>query len=215
MGDFEIKPLTPATWEAFAALAQKHNGVWGGCWCTYFHPDFPERQQQRPDDNRDLKHRLVEEGKAHAALIFDGEVAVGWCEYGTPEELPSIYHRRSTRRSRTWCPTTGSPASSSTATTAVRASLRPRSAGRWTSSRGPGAAWSRATRGTPRARRSRRRSSTNGTRRPVREGGVRVCAQHGQVRLRHAYHGRARLTGRAGVRPTESLQQMADPPHGA
>jgi hypothetical protein len=93
MGDFEIKPLTPATWEAFAALAQKHNGVWGGCWCTYFHPDFPERQQQRPDDNRDLKHRLVEEGKAHAALIFDGEVAVGWCEYGTPEELPSIYHR--------------------------------------------------------------------------------------------------------------------------
>jgi len=67
--------------------------VWGGCWCTYFHPDFPERQQQRPDDNRDLKHRLVEEGKAHAALIFDGDVAVGWCEYGTPEELPSIYHR--------------------------------------------------------------------------------------------------------------------------
>jgi hypothetical protein len=29
MGDFEIKPLTPTTWEAFAALAQKHNGVWG------------------------------------------------------------------------------------------------------------------------------------------------------------------------------------------
>jgi len=49
MGDFEIKPLTPATWEAFAPLAQKHNGVWGGCWCTYVHPDFPERQQQRPD----------------------------------------------------------------------------------------------------------------------------------------------------------------------
>jgi hypothetical protein len=36
----------------------------------------------------------VDEGRAHAALVFDGEVAVGWCEYGTPEELPGIYHRK-------------------------------------------------------------------------------------------------------------------------
>jgi hypothetical protein len=27
--------------------------------------------------------------EAHAALVFDGEVAVAWCEYGTPEELPN------------------------------------------------------------------------------------------------------------------------------
>jgi hypothetical protein len=26
--------------------------------------------------------------------VFDGDVAVAWCEYGTPEELPSIYHRK-------------------------------------------------------------------------------------------------------------------------
>lgn len=31
-------------------------------------------------------------GRAHAALVFDGDVAVAWCEYGTPEELPNIYH---------------------------------------------------------------------------------------------------------------------------
>ncbi len=92
MGDFEIQPLTPATWGAFAALAEKHNGVWGGCWCTWFHPAFPEKHQS-PGGNRDLKHRLVEEGRAHAALVFVGDVAVGWCEYGTPEELPNIYHR--------------------------------------------------------------------------------------------------------------------------
>jgi len=33
-------------------------------------------------------------GRAHAALVFDGDTAVGWCEYGTPDELPSIYHRK-------------------------------------------------------------------------------------------------------------------------
>lgn len=92
MGDFEIKPLTPATCEAFAALAQKHNGVWGGCWCTYFHPEFPEKRQSA-EGNRDLKHRLVEDGMAQAALVFTGDAAVGWCEYGTPEQLPNIYHR--------------------------------------------------------------------------------------------------------------------------
>lgn len=26
--------------------------------------------------------------------MFDGAVAVGWCEYGSPDELPTIYHRK-------------------------------------------------------------------------------------------------------------------------
>ena len=46
------------------------------------------------DDNRSLKRRLVEEGRAHAALVYDGDEAVAWCEYGSPEELPNIYHRK-------------------------------------------------------------------------------------------------------------------------
>jgi len=26
--------------------------------------------------------------------VYDGEVAVAWCEYGSPDELPNIYHRK-------------------------------------------------------------------------------------------------------------------------
>jgi hypothetical protein len=89
MGEFEIKPLTPATWDAFAALVDKDNGVWRGCWCIYFHRDGPERGQGA-GANCALKRRDVEEGKAHAALVFDDAAAIGWCEYGTPEELPNI-----------------------------------------------------------------------------------------------------------------------------
>ena len=37
---------------------------------------------------------MVEEGRAHAALLFDGDEAVAWCQYGTPEELPNIHHRK-------------------------------------------------------------------------------------------------------------------------
>src|ERR1700722_15282085 len=46
------------------------------------------------EDNRLLKERLVSEGRAHAAVVFDGDTAVAWCQYGSPEELPNIYPRK-------------------------------------------------------------------------------------------------------------------------
>jgi GNAT superfamily N-acetyltransferase len=93
MSEYTIKPLGPGTWDAFADLAERHNGVWGGCWCIWFHPACAEKGQNAAG-NRALKQRLVNEGRAHAALVFDEDVAVAWCEYGTPAELPNIYHRK-------------------------------------------------------------------------------------------------------------------------
>jgi GNAT superfamily N-acetyltransferase len=91
MADFVIRPLDTATWGAFAALAEKHNGVWNGCWCTAFHPKCTEKFESAAD-SRAYKERLVRDGRAHAALVFDGDAAVAWCQYGSPIELPRIYH---------------------------------------------------------------------------------------------------------------------------
>lgn len=93
MREYTIRALSPDTWGAFAALVAKHNGVWGGCWCTWFHRESAEKGSGA-DGNRLLKQRLVRAAGAHAALVYDGQVAVGWCQYGTPEELPNIYHRK-------------------------------------------------------------------------------------------------------------------------
>lgn len=95
-GDYRIEPLTPQTWNAFAALAERHNGIFGGCWCTWFHDGHPscEGRGETYEGNRVIKQRLVEEGVAHAALVFDGDEAVAWCEYGTPEELPNLHHHK-------------------------------------------------------------------------------------------------------------------------
>jgi len=90
---YTIKALTPNTWDAFADLAERHNGVWNGCWCTWFITASAEKDHTA-EGNRVLKKRRVEEGTNHAALVFDGDRAVAWCEYGTPEELPNIYHRK-------------------------------------------------------------------------------------------------------------------------
>jgi GNAT superfamily N-acetyltransferase len=90
---YRIEPLGRKTWDAFADLAERHNGVWGGCWCTWFHlyPDPPERKEL---GHREFKRQLVEKNRAHAALVFDDDVAVAWAEYGPVEELPNIHHRK-------------------------------------------------------------------------------------------------------------------------
>jgi GNAT superfamily N-acetyltransferase len=93
MTEYSVRPLGNDTFDAFARLVEKHNGVWGGCWCLSFHPKSPERGQSLAG-NRALKQRLVSEDRAHAALVLNGEDAVGWCQYGSPAELPNITHRK-------------------------------------------------------------------------------------------------------------------------
>jgi len=70
-----IKPLTPETFTAWLALAEKHNGVWGGCYCSYFHGDT-ENTVKSEHDRATFKKRLVEEGVAHAALVFECDDAI-------------------------------------------------------------------------------------------------------------------------------------------
>ena len=67
---------------------EKHNGVWGGCWCVAFHPKAAE-SRRTAESNRAYKERLVGTNQAHAALVYDGADVVGWCQYGPPVELPA------------------------------------------------------------------------------------------------------------------------------
>ena len=89
MPQFATRALSPATWPDFARLVTAHNGVWGGCWCMGFHPKGPGWGLSA-DLNRDEKHALVLQGRARAALVYDSSDCVGWCQFGTPDELPRI-----------------------------------------------------------------------------------------------------------------------------
>jgi hypothetical protein len=86
---FETRALDLTTWPAYADLLERHHGVWSGCWCMDFHEEGPTHH-----DNRERKEQRVRDGRAHAALVFDGERCVGWCQFGSPDELPRIKHRR-------------------------------------------------------------------------------------------------------------------------
>jgi GNAT superfamily N-acetyltransferase len=91
--DFIVKPLDESTWPDFARLVEKHNGVWGGCWCMAFHQEGVGRTKTAAQ-NRSEKEGRVREDRAHAALVYDGTTAVGWCQFGPTDELPRIKLKR-------------------------------------------------------------------------------------------------------------------------
>jgi GNAT superfamily N-acetyltransferase len=87
------KPLDETTWPDFADLVERHNGVWGGCWCMGFHAEGVGRGKTVAQ-NRAAKEARVRAGRAHAALVYDGATCVGWCQFGPTDELPRIKRRR-------------------------------------------------------------------------------------------------------------------------
>jgi hypothetical protein len=87
-----VRPLDLETWPAFARLVEANNGVWGGCWCMGFHVKLGKGRTSA--QNRADKEQRVHEGRTHAALVLAGDQCLGWCQFGSPEELPEIKSRR-------------------------------------------------------------------------------------------------------------------------
>ena len=43
-------------------------------------------------------------GTAHAALVFEGDACVGWCQFGVPDEVPRIKNRKAYEQDATTPP---------------------------------------------------------------------------------------------------------------
>ncbi|MEU8825210.1 GNAT family N-acetyltransferase [Streptomyces sp. NPDC048636] len=86
---YSTRLLAPDTWQDFAALVDRHNGVWGGCWCMGFHPEGVKNAQSA-QDNKTAKRAHVDRGTCHQVLVYADAECVGWCQFGPPAELPHI-----------------------------------------------------------------------------------------------------------------------------
>ena len=88
-----IVALTPETWPLFEAMVEAQGGgLFSRCWCVHFHAGCAIDIDG--DDNRVIKKHFVDEGYAHAALVVRDGQAIAWAEYGAPDELPNIHHRK-------------------------------------------------------------------------------------------------------------------------
>src|SRR2546427_5601023 len=85
---FSVRALGSSTWPDFERVVEKHNGVWGDCWCVAFHLKRSE-EKQWAGKHRALKQKLVRANRSHAALVYDGADVVGWCQFGPHAELPA------------------------------------------------------------------------------------------------------------------------------
>src|SRR4051794_26559554 len=92
-GQWSTRQLTPDTWPDFVTLFSRGNG-WDYCACMYFQRagELPTRQfrtrADRQVQNMMDKCDLVEHGRAHGILVYDGESPIGWCQFGRVDELP-------------------------------------------------------------------------------------------------------------------------------
>jgi predicted GNAT family acetyltransferase len=86
---YTTRKLTPDTWDDFAALVEANNGVWGGCWCMGFHAEGVG-EGRTAEGNRAAKRTHTDRGTVHQVLVYDDGACVGWCQYGSPAELPNI-----------------------------------------------------------------------------------------------------------------------------
>jgi hypothetical protein len=100
---YMVKALDESTWPAFAALVEFNNGIFGGCWCMGFHAEGVGKGTT-PAVNRERKLSRVRAATAHAALVFDGDDCLGWCQFGVPGELPRIKSRAAYEQARTTSP---------------------------------------------------------------------------------------------------------------
>ena len=108
-GDLVVRALDADTWPAFARLVEANNGVWGGCWCMGFHVAVKGRTAAQ---NRADKEQRVRADRTHAALVFDGDDCLGWCQFGSPDEFRWSRAAGGTRPTCRPCRTGASPASS-------------------------------------------------------------------------------------------------------
>ncbi len=104
--EYSTKELTKDTLPDFEKLFEKHPAPGAFmCWCMYHQRARPlavskqlHSRVKRAARNRQRKRELVENGRSHGILVYSKGEPVGWCQYGSREELPRLDSGRGYRR---------------------------------------------------------------------------------------------------------------------
>lgn len=104
--EYSTKELTKNTLPDSERLFEKHPAPGAFmCWCMYHQLALPfavskqlHSRVKRTTRNRQQKRELVEDGRSHGILVYSKGEPVGWCQYGSKEELPRIDNNLSYQR---------------------------------------------------------------------------------------------------------------------
>lgn len=105
--EYSTKELTKDTLPDFERLFEGRPAPGAHmCWCLYHHgirywpsSPGPRARARQAVRNRRQKKALVESGRSHGILVYSKGEPVGWCQYGSWEELPRFESHLSRLRS--------------------------------------------------------------------------------------------------------------------
>lgn len=89
---YTTKELSRRTWPDFEEFFSRGNG-WDHCGCMAFQRDrivAPQSLRTRRETqpfHREQKNALVDGRRAHGVLVYDEGRPIGWCQFGTVDEL--------------------------------------------------------------------------------------------------------------------------------
>ena len=114
---YTVRALDESTWPAFAALVERNNGVFGGCWCMGFHDDTADTEIPKPrTEARSRASRHGARGSRVRRGRLPGLVPVRRTRRGAEDQEPRGIREGPRRR----CRTGGSRAISSARGTGAR-----------------------------------------------------------------------------------------------
>ncbi len=85
MDNLSFVPLTLQTWPLFEALFEKHHGVRGGCWCSYYLLSSSGFSNTDRDGHKAAHYDVLSRFHQTGLLMVKAGIAIGYAQYGTWE----------------------------------------------------------------------------------------------------------------------------------
>ncbi len=92
-GQFDIRPLTEATWPALEALFRE-GGDPRWCWCQHWRLRSKDMAAAKVPQLRERLHELAASDEPPGLVAFDGDRAVGWVSLGPRTDFERIARSR-------------------------------------------------------------------------------------------------------------------------
>ena len=95
--NFDIKPLSPETWNDFEELFGP-KGAYGGCWCMWWRLTKSKFDKNQGAGNRQALRELVDQGKPTGLIAYIDDQPMGWCSVAPREDYGSLERSRILKR---------------------------------------------------------------------------------------------------------------------
>lgn len=92
MERFEL--LTKERWSDFEKLFEKHKGVRGGCWCSFYLASSSEYASLDREGRKQFHIDKLDQHPSTGGLLYVDDVPVAWCQFGPHDLLTRFLRNR-------------------------------------------------------------------------------------------------------------------------